>query len=110
MGDCRKNVLSALMQRGAGAMVNLNSTSVVAKLGDALAAQSGYVKQALYVGILVGLAVAFSVLVVCCLLRRKAKQIIRTNRKYTPYGEVDDDFGVGHGAPNVVSAVDEDDW
>ena len=61
-------------------------------LADALASQGGYVKQGIYIGILVGLCSAICCVVALCKARRR-----RANPRkgtYTPYGEADDAFGM----------------
>jgi len=109
MGDCR-DVLSAVLSQikggGAGSLGGFGGGDASSRIAELVAIQGGFVKQAMYIGMLVGLFGACAAGAVLCYLRKKRRQIQLTNRKYTPYGQTDDDeFGVG---PQLASAVDDD--
>ena len=109
MGDC-KNVLGALLSVHSriGDDALFNKTNALSKLSEVIAVQGGYVKQALYIGILVGLSVAVLVGAAYCYVRRQSRMVKHGSRKYTPYGEVDDFMGSDHTVPHVASAADDD--
>jgi len=106
MGDCG-NVLSAVL----GLDADVATASSAAQIAEVVAVQSGFVKQSLYIGILIGLCVAVSVGAILCHVRRKHRRMQLTNQTYTPYGQAggDDLLGAGAIAPKLASAADDDD-
>jgi len=111
MGDCR-DVLSAVLSQVQGGGGVMSAPGATSKLAEVVAVQGGFVKQGLYLGVLVGLCVACTAAGALCYARKKRRQMQLAgvaNGKYTPYGQAeDDDFG-GVDAPRLASAVDEDD-
>jgi hypothetical protein len=85
------------------------------KLAELIADQGGFVQRALMLGMLVGLVGALVAIVCCCYLRRQRRQMqIASGKKYTPYGQAEEDDGLGlddlgASAPRLASAVDDDD-
>ena len=82
-------------------------SSLEGTIAELVATQGGFVQQGMYVGLLIGILLALIAICVCCQLRAKRRSLQLRNRKYTPYGQADDDFGDGE--PRLASAVDDDD-
>jgi len=82
-GDCR-DILTAVLGKAGYKKLD---TEVI---GELVASQGGYMQQAMYGGLLLGLVGGLVATIVLCYLRRKRKKMQLTNRKYTPYGETED--------------------
>ena len=115
-GDCRDLLESILLQQsGTGSLVSaLSQTEAIARLGEVVATQGGFVKQALYLGIFVGLCGTISAVVFVCNVRRRAQQraLVAQTAKggaYTPYGQAPQDILDSISAPRLTSAIDGDD-
>ena len=105
-GDCG-DVLAAVL---ASSIKAAGGGDRMVRIGEIVALQGGYIKQGIYVGMLVGLCAAICCLIVYCQMRAKQKKLMRTNSTYTPYGQQGDDFdGMNGGARSVQSAVDDED-
>merc|ERR1719382_933301 len=93
-GDCL-NVLDIVLGKGG--------------LGK-LDKQQGFMKQAMYGGIVVGLFGGLCAMITLCYLRRKRKKMQLTNRKYTPYGETDDGIvpDLDPSAPDTAEVIGDD--
>ena len=100
MGDCADVLNEVLRLQGDGSPMLSN------RVGELVANQGGYVKQGIYVGLVVGLCAAVAALIAYCQVRARRRKLQLTNRTYTPYGQSDDDFAGG--APAIASAVDEE--
>lgn len=81
-----------------------------ATVGEIVANQGGFMKQAMYGGILLGLVGGLCTACVLCYLRRKKRRLQLTNRKYTPYGEEEDGGGAGIApvGPDSADVIDPD--
>ena len=85
LGDCG-DVLSNLLSRGGGEVLDTQPGDVL-RLAEVVAMQGGFVKQALYLGLLFGIVGASAAAATVCYLRRKRRMLQLTNRTYTPYGQ-----------------------
>ena len=66
-------------------------------------------EKPMYAGISFGLLGGLCGAIVLCYLRRKRRRLQLTNRKYTPYGEADDDGPSLHPAgPDTADVIDPD--
>ena len=105
-GDCG-DVLSAVLRTSLGGEANAD---LAGRVGELVAVQGGYMKQGIYVGLLSGLCAAVCCVLIFCQIRARRRKLQLTNRTYTPYGQTDDDFGLGGDPdpPQLASAADDD--
>merc|ERR1712087_301492 len=102
-GECR-DILKAVLAKAK--LMTLDKATV----GEIVANQGGFMKQAMYGGILLGLVGGLCTACVLCYLRRKKRRLQLTNRKYTPYGEEEDGGGAGIApvGPDSADVIDPD--
>ena len=113
-GDCG-DLLQHMLEIGLDGVAGTADAVKSMKLAELIADQGGFVQRALMLGMLVGLVGAVAAMVCCCYLRRQRRQMqIASGKKYTPYGQAEEDDGLGlddlgASAPRLASAVDDDD-
>lgn len=107
-GDCA-DVLAKLLAQAhlTGVHGGLGAAGDEA-IAEIVALQGGLTRRAIYLGLVIGLFGTLCALGIFCRLRAQRRKLQFRNRKYTPYGQAEDDFAAD-GAPQLASAVDDDD-
>ena len=80
------------------------------KLAELVASQGGFMRKAMWGGVMLGLLGGICTACGLCYLRRKKRRMQLTNRKYTPYGEADEGDGPGldPAGPDSADVIDPD--